>query len=283
MAFNAVSFGLLTSDVVGLTPDQRTAVEFQATFSVVTEPSPVYKNFRYPRVESFYGYAQIMSGAYVVESVTLKYLNQEILHWRDNTFGILETVGCYAKGIAGALQPPFSLVTNTVKPRQRYTSIRFRLLPTVVANLGLVWETPVAICGGNILEPDARQGQPVPPNNGNSNPGSRPPGQSGDPIDPSANDGNYNPNDGLPPPPEAGGGSKFPHWHAFGQGTLPGCSTYNFNIDLSAANDPNITPQYVASGPNPGCPGQSTDGTITYNGATLNSPTGVVSIAFAYY
>lgn len=283
MPFNAISFGLETSDVVGLTPDQRTAVEFQATISIVSKGSQVYENFRYPRYRNFYGYCQLMSGAYVIKSVELNYLNQELLHWRDDVFGINETTGCYAKGLASALNPPFNLITKTILIRQRYTGLRFRLMPTVTANLGLVWETPAPLCGGLIEQPDDRQGAPLPPNNGNSDPSRRPPQQGGDGTDRSANDGNYDPTDGVPKPPEAGNGSVFPNWHAFGVGTLPGCATYNFNINLPAATDQAVTPGYVPTGPNAGCPGQSTDGNIVYGGATLSSPTGVVSISFSYY
>lgn len=206
MGFFDTQFALQTSDVVGFTPEQRTAVEMGVYVSIYDEATWLYKNLKHPRYSNFYGYAQIMSGTFVVKDVALNFLNQEILHWRDETFGINETTGCYAKGIASALQPPFTLVTNTVKTRQRYTSVRFRLLPGVGANVSLIWETAQAKCGGNILEPDAKQGQPALPNNGGASPNPRPSNQGGDPLDGSNNDGGFNPNDGNPAPPGAGGG-----------------------------------------------------------------------------
>lgn len=212
MGFFDTQFALLETDVVGFTSEQRTAIEMGVYISIANEATWQYRNLKHPRYKNFYGYAQVMSGAFVVEDIALSFLNQEILHWRDETFGINETTGCYAKGIAGALQPPFALVTNTVKTRQRYTSVRFRLLPGVVANCSLVWETAQAKCDGNVLEPDAKQGQPALPNNGGASGNPRPPGQGNDPIDPSNNDGNFNPNDGNPSPPSAGTGGGTGTW-----------------------------------------------------------------------
>lgn len=212
MAFQDTRFVLQTTDVVGLTAEQRTAIEFQMCVSIANEATWLYKNLKHPRFKNFYGYVQIMSGAFVVEDIPLSFLNQEILHWRDETFGINETTGCYAKAIAFALPTPNVLTTNTVKVRQRYTSVRFRLLPGIVANCAIVWETAQPKCGGNVLEPSSEQGQPPLPNNSGPESNPRPSGQNGDPIDPSNNDGNDNPNDGNPPAPSAGGGAIEGKW-----------------------------------------------------------------------
>lgn len=212
MSYFDTQFVLAETDVVGFTQEQRTAVELGLYVSIANEATWLYKNVKHPRYKNFYGYAQVMSGAFVVEDIPLSFLNQEIVHWRDETFGINETTGCYAKAIAFALPTPNVLTTNTVKVRQRYTSVRFRLLPGVVANCSIVWETANAKCGGNVLEPDDKQGQPALPNNSGASPNPRPPGQSGDGTDPSANDGNYDPNGGNPPPPSAGGGAGTGSW-----------------------------------------------------------------------
>lgn len=228
MPYSTSDFGLKTDDVVGFTPSQRTAVEMQVCVSIADEATWLYRNVKHPRHKNFYGYAQIMSGAFVVETVALNFLNQEILHWRDETWGINETTGCYAKGIASALNPPFALITNTVKTRQRYTSIRFRLLPGILANVILAWETAQAFCGGNILEPDANQGQPPNPKNSSYNPGNRPPDQGGDDADLSPNDGRSQPGDGLPdePQPGAGSGAQWKYIITWSNGT-PTAGTLN--------------------------------------------------------
>lgn len=212
MGFFDTQFALQTSDVVGFNEAQRTAIEMQVCVSIANEATWLYKNLKHPRFKNFYGYVQVMSGAFVVADIPLSFLNQEVLHWRDETFGINETTGCYAKAIAFALPTPNILTTNTVKVRQRYTSIRFRLLPGIVANVSLVWETAQAKCEGNVLEPDARQGEPPIPNNSGASSNPRPSDQGGDDFDHSNNDGNYNPSDGNPTPPAAGEGAGSGVW-----------------------------------------------------------------------
>lgn len=212
MGFFDTQFALQPSDVVGFTASQRTAVEMQVCVSIADESTWLYKNLKHPRYKNFYGYAQVMSGAFVVADIPLSFLNQEVLHWRDETFGINETTGCYAKGLASMLTPPKELTTNTVKTRQRYTSIRFRLLPGIVANVSLVYETAEPKCDGNVLEPNEKQGQPPLPDNSGPSANPRPSNQPGDETDPSNNDGNANPNDGKPNPPTAGGGIGSGSW-----------------------------------------------------------------------
>lgn len=202
MAYNLVTFGIEEQDVVGFTPDQRTALELHLTTSIAFEANQLYRNYEYPRYKNFYGYCQVMSGAFVVKSVPIAYLNQEILHWRDDTFGINQTTGCYARAIGAALPTPINLVANTVKVRQRYTSVRFKLREGVKCNVNLTWETGEPKCADNILEPDAQQGRPASPNNQGYNPGARPPSQGGDNSDPTANDGADDPNDPSDDPPK---------------------------------------------------------------------------------
>jgi hypothetical protein len=284
LGFFNVQFGLLPTDVVPLTPDQRTSVELQVSFSVVNEASWLYKNFKPPRYRNSYGFCQLMSGAYVIDTIQLQHVNQELLFWRDETFGILETVGCYAKGLASALQPPFVLITNTVKARKRVTSLRFRLYAGIEANIGIRWETPVARCGGNLIEPDPKQGQPVAPNNTNANPGARP-GEQGDydPTDASDNDGDYDPNSPLPPPPTPGGGSNFPCWHFSCLATFTRCEGDPVTAPLPDLTNPAITPVWVPQQTNPAC-SNAKDGIFTYNGATVANPTGVVGdVYFSFY
>lgn len=265
---------------MGFTPDQRTAVELQATFSVVNEATWLYKNMKPPRYRNSYGFCQVMSGAYVVDTIQLQHVNQELLHWRDETFGILETIGCYAKGLASALQPPFALITNTVKTRRRVTSLRFRLYPGVEANIGLVWETPAARCGGNVEEPDPKQGQPIPPNNSNADPSARPPEQGDfDPTDKSNNDGDYNPEENLPPPPRPSGGSVNASWHIHMVGVHNSCDGEAITYDYPLLTDPAIEPVWTPLTQNPPCP-NAMDGEVRYNGVVVNNPTGVIGTPF---
>lgn len=280
MPFNEVTFGLETSDVVGFTPDQRTAIELQLCVSIFSEGPAVYKNFRYPRYRNFYGYAQIMSGVHVVKKVAIRYLNQEILHWRDISFGINDTTGCYFKGYGAADSPPIVVVPNTVKTRQRYTSVRFRFVEGVLANCDLVWETAQSKCDSNILEPPNEQGKPPAGNNGGYNPGQRPEGQTGDPEDPSANDGNYNPSDGLPPPPSPGAGTG--QWYEIISHAInTQCEERTDTYILPGATDGTIVPVWVPGPDNQNCP-QTKDGAVYYGITAVDSPVAVSSISFFF-
>lgn len=212
MAFQDTRFVLQTTDVVGLTAEQRTAIEFQLCVSIANEATWLYKNLKHPRFKNFYGYAQVMSGAFVVEDIPLSFLNQEILHWRNESYATIDAIGCAAKLVCSQLTPSKDISWTNVKLRQRVTSVRFRLLPGIVANCAIVWETAESNCSNQIQEPSSEQGQPPLPNNSGPESNPRPPGQNGDPVDPSNNDGNDNPNDGNPPAPSAGGGAIEGKW-----------------------------------------------------------------------
>lgn len=276
MAFFDTQFALKTSDAVAFSVSQRTAIEMQVCVSIAFESTWLYKNLKHPRYKNFYGYAQLMSGAFVVEDIPLNFLNQELIYWFDATFGINETTGCYARAIASALEPSRVLVTNTVKTRQRYTSIRFRLLPGIVANVSYVWQSADPKCEGNVLEPDEKQGQPPLPDNSSASSSPRPINQGDDSVDPSSNDGDYNPNSGLPQPPGAGSGGRTGTWR------VP-ITFYDFadNFRVSEVNtnvvDPGsvVIPSTVSTGlqPNTGGKGDyrldvSIDGVTTEGIAT---------------
>lgn len=201
MGLNVVQFGLESDDVVGLTPDQRTAEELFFGISIVSKGEPVYWNLKYPRYRYFFGYAEVMYGAFVVESIELVFLNQQLLYFRDIAYGINSTTGCYFKAYGAKDTPPIPLQPHTVKTRQPFTSIRFRLRDGVTANANISWIVAEPKCDDVPDEPSPDQAHPPSPNNANSNPGARPPQQGGDNEDRSANDGHYNPDDGLPPPP----------------------------------------------------------------------------------
>lgn len=282
MGFNYVTFGLLTSDVVGFTTSQRTAIEMQATISIVSEGSLQYKNLRYPRFKNFYGYAQLMSGAYVVQEVALNYLNQELCHWQESSPAINQSIGCATKKILLALTPPSDAEVTVGLLRQRLTSIRFRLLPEVQANIGLNWHVLDPLCEDEIVQPPADQGEPIPPNNANSDPGSRPGNQGGDKADESDNDGDYDPTDGNPPPPVPGGGTNFACWNVYYTGTRnpPSCERYSGGRPLFEATDPTIKPIFVKTRKNSQC--ESDDGNLMYGGAVLSNPEGIVDIGFWY-
>lgn len=217
MAYLDTEFALQESDVVRITNSQRTAVEFMMTVSIANEATWLYRNLKYPRYKNFYGYAQVMSGAFVVRVVPLTFLNQEILHWRDIAFYINDTTLCSVKALGAAMTPPVTGFAINVKTRQRFTSVRFRLLPGIVANCSLVWEIADSACGNLVEEPDERQGQPPLPNNSGASGNPRPSGQSGDELDPSNNDGNDQPNDGKPDAPRPGTGQGSGTWKVFVQ------------------------------------------------------------------
>lgn len=282
MAFESLQFGLKTSDVIGFTASQRLATEMQVTVSIANEASWLYKNLKLPRYRNSYGFAQIMSGAFVVREVQLQYLNQEILHWRSIEWGINETTTCTGKAIAGLLPGGAPFVTFNVPTRQRYTSVRIRLYPGVEANIGLAWETATPTCGGTVVEPDERQGQPITPNNGQADPGSRPSSQGGDDVDGSDNDGQDDPSSGKPAAPSAGNGSNFPCWHAHYTVKLPpACTAQAGKEDFGDFNNINIRPVYSPEGSS-ACQG-TTFGKIRIGGAVVSEPDDIVSMEFFFY
>lgn len=205
MAFFDAEFALKTNDVIGFSNTQRTAVEMQVCISIAFESTWLAKNFRHPRYENFYGYAQLMSGAYVVQDIPLQFLNQQILYWEDEPFGINDTIICVSRVLAAAMEPSKIIGGEVRKTRQPYTSIRFKLLPGIIANIAYKWAIGESSCGNDIKEPNPKQGQPPTPNNSGASGGERPSNQGGDPLDPSGNDGDDS-NASLPNPPSAGGG-----------------------------------------------------------------------------
>lgn len=282
LAYESTVFGLQPTDSVALTPDQRTAIELQITLSIIDESSWLYRNFKPPRFRNSYGFAQLMSGAYVVQTIQLQYINQEILATNTDTFTINDNVDCNTRAILDTLSPGTVLAVRVLLFRSRITSIRFRLYSGVRANLGIRWITAESDCGNAIATPDERQGKPLPPANSGGDAGGRPSNQGGDPEDPSANDGNYDPTGDLPPPPKPGGGSNFPCWHAaFVVSYPPACTAAPFTLDFPEASDEFIFPNYAIDG-NSACPG-TTNGRIMYGGAILNEPDDVISVTFSYY
>jgi len=238
MPFLDAQFQVSTSDVIAFSEPQRTAVEMSVSLSIASEGEWLYKNLKYPRFKNFYGYAQLMSGAFVVESIPLTFLNQELVHWEDQSFGINDTTLCMGKFLANLIQPSATVGALLIKTRQRYTSIRFRLFGGIIANVSYVWQEGESGCGNVVLEPDGKQGQPAIPNNGGASGSPRPSDQGGDPVDPSANDGGYDPNSGLQPPPRAGGGQASGTWQVQITGFRQDDSTYTFQLD-SEVSDPN--------------------------------------------
>jgi len=281
MGFFDIEFGLQTSDVVGLTEAQRNAVELQAAVSIVDEATWLYKNFKPPRYENFYGYAQIMHGAYVAEIIPLRFLNQKLLYWYQNQIVLENYNYSTAKVIINAINPSLTFGGDVQPVRSPVTSIRFRFLAGIRANLALSWYVfePES---ATVKPPDAAQGRPHTPNNTTSNPGSRPSDQGGDPSDPSKNDGNYNPNDGLPHPPAAGGGDgKF--WHGVFQTTvLPDCHIEVFTVDYPLATNAETPPQFVPTGANGACP-VAQDGLIFYQAQQIGTASGCYHVDFQFY
>lgn len=275
-----VSFGLNTDDVVGLTEIQRTAIEFQLCISVASLGTWKYWNFRYPRWKNAFGYAQIMSGAFVVETIPLNHINQELLHWRDDVFGINETVGCYAKALATLINNG-ALTTNTVLTRQRYTSVRFKFFPGVLANAILRYEVGQPVCGGNILPPDPSKGVPPNPLNHSHDPSTRPSDQGGDPSDPTNNDGDPT-SDPNKQPPTA---ELYPPngvWFIVYSGldATQSCAAFSGAIPIAGATDPNVKPIFNKTQDDP-CPG-TFRGEITYKGQVVSRPANASSISFVF-
>lgn len=273
MAFNEIIFSLQElDDICGLTPEQRTAVELQMCVSLASIDRHVYWNFKYPRNRNWFGVAQVMSGEFVVRTVPIEYINQEILWWRDESFGINQTTGCYARGLAQLIDNGV-LIPNTVKTRQRYTSVRFRFLPGILANLNLKWETGEPRCEDLIAEPNDEQGAAQEPRNHQHPEGDRPSEQGGDNDDPTVNDGMpYEDESDRPPyaellPPTVG------QWYGIYSGFNPGCATTYTDREyaLPGATSALITPVVTEQGSG-SCGGQSKNGQVTYNGNVVDTP-----------
>lgn len=267
-----VTFGLEENDICGLTGDMRTAIEFQMCVSIAEEGPWLYWNFKYPRHKNFFGYAQVMAGEFVVDTIPISHINQEILWFRDVSFGINQTTGCYARGLAQLIGNG-PLVPNTVKTRQRFTSVRFKFLPGVLANCVLKWEIGESLCEDQILEPDDEQANPPDPRNHQHDPSDRPSPIGGDNFDPTVNDGMpYEGEEDRPPyaeilPPTVG------QWYGIYSGFNPGCATTYTDREyaLPGATSALITPIVTQTG-NGTCGGSAKSGVVTYNGVTVDTP-----------
>lgn len=279
MSFNELMFGIETDDVVGLTEAQRCSIEFLMTFSVVDESTWLYKNYKYPRYRNFYGYAQIMCGAYVVKDVELIHINQEVLYFFQDSTDILQSVGCGIKKVLANLTPPVESQVTLYLLRQRYTSVRFRLCPGVKASVALGWHYPERLCDEIVVAPSDKQGNPQPADNKNPSPGPRPPEQGGDPKDRSNNDGKDDPNDDKPVEPKPGTLQTVPgQWFAVYSGYSADCSAFSGRrYPFPGATNGRIVP-VVNRSPQASCGDNSCFAvSVTYNGAAVDSGGGVNS------
>ena len=263
-----VSFGLNTSDVVGLTEIQRTAIDFQMCVSVADLGTWKYRNERHPRWEYAYGYAQIMSGAFVVKDIPLSYINEEILYFHNSSFGIQETVACFSKEILKALGAGDTTYVTNLR-RERITSVRFRFFPGVLANCLMIYEVGQSQCGGTVSQPDPSEGQPPNPLNHSHDPTSRPPDQGGDPRDNSPND-NEPPGPGQNQPPSTGITPLTGVWYQVfhGYNANESCAEFQGASPLAGCTDPDVSPTYIITGNAP-CPG-TYKGKILYKGNVVN-------------
>lgn len=284
MDFDTVTFALETDDIVGLTPDQRTAVELQMCVSIVDPGSQLYNNFEYPRYKGFYGYVQIMSGEHVVKAIALNYLNQEVLWWRDYVMGIIQTIGCDFKLYGSLDSPVVNFLPYSVKTRQRYTGVRVKLQPTVKANCEIKWLVAQPLCGDDVREPDPRQGEPPNGNNETYTPGDRPANQGGDNSDPSVNDGQYTPGSGDVPPP--GDPSRSAQWHVVLNGFNDRCENYTFTYNTNVKDrNAKVTVSTEPSGAGAQCGHPDKRAILFVNGGVVGQigTGGDLSVTAIYY
>lgn len=284
MGYDSVQFALETSDVVGFTDVQRLALEMQVLISISNEATWLYKNLRYPRYRNFYGYCQLMAGPYVVQSIKLEYLNQELFHWDQCCTDLNQSIGCTGKKILANLTPPVTSVVTVYLKRQRYTSIRFRLLPGITANVTLNWRTVEQLCDEELLAPPEENGKTPLNNNRAPTAPNRPSSQPQDPRDRSKNDGNDNPNDDRPHEPVPGDNPSVPgQWYVIYSGFNAGCDgTYsNRRYALPGATNGLIP---CSEGPHsPGtCGGGSYNADVLYGGAVQFRAADVTSQTFEF-
>jgi len=280
MAFYEVIFGLEQSDICGLTGDMRTAVEFQMCVSIADLGPWKYWNFKTPRNRNSLGYAQVMCGEYVVETIHIQHINQEILHWRDIAFGINASIGCYAKALAILIDNGM-LQANNVRTRQRYTSVRFRFYPGVLANVVLRWETGEPLCDDVISEPNEDQAKPPQPKNHQHSPESRPAPIQGDGDDPTVTDGDdYEDEDDRPPYAELLPATG--QWYGIytAKNINNSCQQYSDEYALPGATDGTISPVLIP-GATGQCPGTQ-DGVVMWNGIQVDAPQEYVTYTFEF-
>lgn len=283
MPFFNSQFGLKTDDVVGFTEQQRLATEMQVTFSIVDEATWLYRNFKYPRHKNFYGYAQLMAGAYVVRSIPLEFINQELLFWQQDTTDLLQSIACEFKDLFASLPTPKVRIATLFQVRQRYTSIRFRLGAGVKANVALSWKLPDSLCAELVNPPPDKQGQSPLPNNKDGDPANRPSGQGGDAGDPSNNDGKDDPNDALPDHPVPGkkrtaSGQWYNVYVARDSGCVENPAVKRYGIP--GAVDPSIVPVQLEN--EPGCAPGTKSGNVLYGGAVMYRADSFVTSTFEF-
>jgi len=199
-----LSFGVEQEDVFSLTEELREARELFIGFSVSAVNRKVYENLRTPRYRGFFGYAQLMMGAFVAETIQLEFVNQKLLYHFDTAIATADTVVCTAIALSQACTCTALSPGGVISVRIPITSIRFRLLPGVLGNVVVKYSTYESGCGNETLSPPADEGQPPSPENDSYDPGSQPAGTRTDPFDPTGNDGD-DPDAPKPDLPGTGG------------------------------------------------------------------------------
>ena len=170
------------------------------SISIVSEGPCEYRNYNTPRFENHYGYAQLMSGAFVIKTIKIAYLNQEILHFQQSSTDILQSIGCGVKKILNSLTPPVSADVTVYLLRQNILLYALSCVQVCWQILTLTGISPEQLCDETLQGPPSAQGNPSAPTNGSYTPGSRPPDQVGDPRDNSPNDGQTPTGDQTAPP-----------------------------------------------------------------------------------
>lgn len=176
------SFALTQDDLFGLSDAQRVAPEFAVFISVSGLSKEPYLNLKMPRNESYYGYAQIMAGAYVVQTVQLQYVNQRVYYDYLDTSLIYDAIGCAVQALGGG--------TAEITPRRRdITAIRVKSAPWAELNMTVRWIPLYSLCGNLYNDPVPDQGQPPEPKNDRQDPNDQPLENRLDPFDNTGADG----------------------------------------------------------------------------------------------
>lgn len=182
------SFGIERSDVFALTEGYRTAYELFIGWSLAAVDRQIYQNYKTPRYKGFYGYAQLMQGEFVVDTIPLEYVNQRLWYHRDVDLVAADAAACSTKLLAQCACNT-ELLAYATKMRIWLTAIRFRLEPGIAGNCVVRYRDLQSSCDNEIRQPDPQEGNPPSGDNGGYNPGSQPGDSKSDPNDPSGNDG----------------------------------------------------------------------------------------------
>ncbi len=232
--------------VYQFSPEEKRAYRLQVFAQVLTQPGNRYANERLPKERSFYGYAQLMNGDFVVRTVQLEYTNQCIFEFTQsdnlNTWlmsahirGVLISIGNLASalGFTSEVNP-----IDTLTYPLAYDRIVFRLFNnTTLLVFTRIVELPELEIAPNTVE-DTGSGEPVDTSSTTATPNPYDPGYDVPtlPYDPSTDDNGETYDPPRPPVIQTGNFKCTVYWRSDYYGA--GWSGSSENILMNPESQP---------------------------------------------